>query len=623
MKSVIRRFFCAASIALLPFALFAAPEVYKCDPPSWWAGHSIHPVRLLIKGTNLSGAQLSLPRGFRAKNQKINATGTYLFADLEISRNTRPGEYEFETVSQGAHAPFKFTILPKLPRQNAFQGFSSDDVLYLIMPDRFVDGDSSNNDPPGSPGLFDRSKGRYYHGGDLKGVRSKLPYLKDLGVTAIWLTPWYDNVNHLNRKETYDNQPITDYHGYGAIDFYGVEEHLGTLRELQELVAAAHELGLKVIQDQVANHTGPYHPWVKDSPTPTWYHGTEQHHLANTWQTWTIPDPHASTDLQRSTLEGWFIDILPDLNQEDPECSRYLIQNAVWWVGMTGVDGVRQDTLPYVGRRFWADWSGALKKEFPKLVLLGEMFDGDAAKVAFFQGGVPRHDGIDSGIDALFDFHLFYQIRKAFGEGKSIRDVANGLAYDRLYQDPNRLVTFAGLHDVARFMNERGATPAGLELAFTFIATTRGIPLIYYGDEIAMPGAGDPDNRRDFPGGFSGDSANSFERSGRSAGQEEVFSTLRKALAARRELEPLRHGKLTSLTVTDQFFAFARCTKNQCVLVAINNDSKPNTADVDLDSIPCGNATWSDRFGSARVVSQAGKRLRIELPARSAAILTQ
>ncbi len=234
------------------------------------------------------------------------------------------------------------------------------------MPDRFANGDPTNDDPPQSPGLLDRSKGRYYHGGDLQGVIDHLPYLKNLGITALWMNPVYDNNNGLNEKETYDGKAITDYHGYGAVDFYAVEEHLGDLALFRKLVDDAHKLGLKVIQDEVANHTGPYHPWVKDSPTPTWFNGTEAKHLANTWQTWTLQDPNSPPAMQKATLDGWFINILPDLNQDDPECARYLIQNTLWWVGVSGMDAIRQDTLPYVPRSFWRDWMAAIKREYPR-----------------------------------------------------------------------------------------------------------------------------------------------------------------------------------------------------------------------------------------------------------------
>ena len=514
-----------------------------------------------------------------------------------------------------------FELRAPLPRDGRFQGFTPDDVVYLIMPDRFVNGDPSNDDPARSHGLFDRGRTRYYHGGDLQGVIDRLPYLKDLGVTAIWTTPVYDNVDHLNEKERYDGAAITDYHGYGAVDFYAVDEHLGDLAKYRELVAAAHAAGLKVIQDQVANHTGPYHPWVADPPTPTWFHGTADRHPKNVWQTWTIADPHATPDIQRDTLDGWFIDILPDLNQDDPDVSRYLVQNALWWVGMTGLDAIRQDTLPYVPRRFWSEWSTALHREYPKLTLLGEMFDGDPVLVSYFQGGVAR-DGIDSGIDTLFDFPSFYPIRRAFAEGKPLRELAVMLAHDHLYPDASVLVTLAGLHDTGRFMNEPGATVAGRQLADTFLLTARGTPLVYYGDEIALRGGGDPDNRRDFPGGFPGDARNAFTTGGRTAEESAVFDHLRRLLWLRSELAPLRRGRMVTLAVTEQAWAYARVLDGQAVVVVLNNAADPAVLD-----IPTAAASWTgDRSvenrlggGSARV---EGGRLRVSLAPRSAAIYT-
>src|SRR5262249_20482286 len=380
----------------------------------------------------------------------------------------------------------------------------------------------------------------------------------------------------------YDNQPITDYHGYGAVDFYAVDEHLGTLAKYRELVEAAHALGLKVIQDQVANHTGPYHPWVADPPTPTWFHGTAARHPNNTWQTWTLTDPHAAPDAQRETLDGWFIDILPDLNQDDPDVARYLIQNTLWWVGITGLDAIRQDTLPYVPRAFWRDWMAAIKRQYPNVNVIGETYDGDPAQVAFFQGGVKRWDGIDSGIDTEFDFPLFYAIRSAFAQGRSIKGIPETLSHDYLYPNPDILVPFLGLHDMLRFMSEQGATRQGLMLAQTFLMTTRGVPLLYYGDEIALPGGGDPDNRRDFPGGFAGDPRNAFTEEGRTSEERQVFNHLRKVVNLRKELEPLRRGRLVTLGFTDDYYAFARTSEKGNVIVLFTNAKEAKTVEVDV-----------------------------------------
>ena len=609
-------------------ALAQRPEVFKVEPPNWWANHSINPVRVLVRGRNLAGARVEpVGSGILIGLVRVNAAGTYLFADVEVAPEARPGRRALRIIAPGGSVEVPFEISAPLDRRGRFQGFGPDDVIYLIMPDRFADGDPKNNDPPKSRGLYDRRRARYYHGGDFRGIIDRLPYLKELGVTAIWLNPWYDNNDRLNEREQYPDRPgepkapITDYHGYGAVDFYGVEEHFGNMADLRELVERAHALGIKVIQDQVANHTGPYHPWVKDSPTPTWYNGTEAQHLVNPFQAWTLQDPNAAPQMQRPTLEGWFIDILPDLNQNDEEVARYIIQNTLWWIGMTGIDGIRQDTLPYVPRAFWNRWMTAIKREYPRFTVVGELYDGDPALVSFFQGGAARFDGIDSKIDALFDFPLLFPLRRAFAEGKPIKELAQMLARDHLYVDPSMLVVFFGNHDMPRFMNEAGATVAGLKLAQTFILTTRGIPQLYYGDEIAMRGGGDPDNRRDFPGGFPGDERDAFTRQGRTPEENEAFDHVQRLLSLRAELEPLRRGRLINLYVADQQYAYARATPQASVVVVFNNDAKPAT--IEFDARQAGieeGVRLRDRLGVAPDVIVSGGRFRVVIPARAASI---
>jgi glycosidase len=610
-------------ILAILFTLAAAPEVAMVEPPSWWPGHSLSPVRVLVRGRNLGGGRLAAAPGLQARNVRVNEAGTYLFADLVIAPGAAPGRKTLRVTTPSGIAEVPFDLLRPLARTGRFQGFSAEDLVYEIMPDRFANGDAGNDDPPKSKGLFDRAKKRYYHGGDLKGVIDRLPYLKELGVTALWLTPVYDNNDRLNEKERYDGEAITDYHGYGAVDFYAVDEHLGDLAMFRELVDAAHRAGMKVIQDQVANHTGPYHPWVADPPTPTWFHGTAERHLDETWQTWTVADPHASRELRESTLDGWFINILPDLNQDDPEVARYLIQNALWWVGVTGLDGIRQDTLPYVPRTFWREWSAALHREYPRLRIVGEMWDGDPSLVSFFEGGVRRFDDIDSGIDTLFDFPLFYPIRRAFAEGKALKEVATILARDHLYRNARDLLTFPGNHDTPRFMSEAGATVEGLQLAFTLLLTARGMPMIYAGDEIGMPGGGDPDNRRDFPGGWPDDARNAFSAGGRTPGEQALFDRVRTLARLRAELPALRRGGHLSLAVSDQAYAFARVGGGEPVVVVINNAA--SSADLDVPAGPTGLAdgvALDDRLGAAPGVRPEGGRLRVTLPPRAAVLYT-
>lgn len=601
-----------------------APEVSKVEPPNWWAGHSINPVRLMIRGRNLKDARVETrDRRIRASGVKISEPGTYLFVDLTIDRRLRPGRYPLRIVTANGSVEAPFEVSAALPRTGNFQGIDRDDVIYLLMPDRFSNGDAANDDPAGSRGLHDRRKPRFYHGGDLQGAINRLPYLKDLGVTAIWLNPIYDNNNRLNERETYDNQAITDYHGYGAVDFYAVDEHFGDLGKFRELVVEAHRHGIKVIQDQVANHSGPYHHWVNDPPTPTWLNGTESNHLANNWQTFWLKDPHATDELKKPVLDGWFIDILPDLNQNDPETARYIIQNSLWWIGMTGLDAIRQDTLPYVPRSFWRDWMTAVKREYPKVNVIGETLDGSAPQVAFFMGGVARFDGIDSKIDTQFDYPLFYPIRRVFAEGQSMKQLVEILNQDYLYPAPQNLVTLLGSHDVSRFMNERDATIDGLRLAFTFILTVRGIPQLYYGDEIAMRGGNDPDNRRDFPGGWREDARNAFEESGRNPEENDVYNHVRRVARLRAELEPLRRGRMVHLTVDDGTYAFARLTDRKTVVVVFNNRAQPASVDFAVPAVLklAEGAALRNRLGAGEEVRVERGRLKFTIGPRVAVVL--
>ncbi len=614
-----------ATLTLLLTAQFSfsqnTPQVLKVDPPSWWANHSINPVRLLIRGANLRDARVTGAQGLRVGAISVNPAGTYLFADVQIDPQAKPGIRHLQIATTGGLTEAGFEILQPLTLAGRFQGFSPDDVIYLIMIDRFSDGDPANNDPAQSRGLYDRANSFYYHGGDLQGIINHLPYLKDLGVTALWLTPWYDNYDRLNEIELKDGKPCTGFHGYNPQDFYAVEEHFGDLAKLRELVATAHKLGLKIIQDEVTNHTGPYHPWVDDPPTPTWFNGTRQHHLKNVFQTWTLHDPRAVESLKRATMEGWFLDFLPDLNQHDPEVARYLIQNTLWWIGVSGLDGIRMDTWQYVPNTFWHQWTAAIKRQYPKFTVVGEVKDGDVIHTSYFQGGVMR-DGADSGLDSLLDFPLFYSIRHAFAAGKNVDEVPRTLAKDYLYSHPDILVTLLGGHDDGRFMSEQGATIAGLKLANAFVLTTRGVPQLYYGDELGMTGPDEPGARADFPGGFPRDKRNAFTKDGRSPEEQRLFDYVRKVAHLHTELDPLRRGELVNLQVSDQQYAYARKSRSAVVVVLINNDTKP--ASFDFKVGPAGLADGAmlvDRLGSLAEVRINSGTLKATLPARSAAVL--
>jgi neopullulanase len=578
--------FAAASESLAATSADAEPMVTKVEPPSWWANHSINPVRLLVRGTNLTGARVRSTRPeVLTSNIRINARGTYLFVNLNISRLAKPGNYPLLVETPRGSAAIQFRIDPPLAAATHFQGISNDDVIYLIMTDRFSDGDSSNNAPARSPAeANNRHNARAYHGGDLRGVINQLSYFKELGVTALWLTPWYDNWNGVNNCDK-PWCPNTYYHGYHAIDYYAVEDHFGDLATLRELVEKAHALGIKIVQDQVANHVGSQHPWVKDSPLDNWFHGTLASHAVNKFRNSALLSPHANRDEFRNTLDGWFSDDLPDMNQEEPEVARYEIQNALWWIGVTGLDAIRQDTIQYMPRFFIRDLSNALQRQYPKLWMVGEVFERDAAHTSYFIGGHLGWDKIDTRLDSVFDFPVWNSSLLAFTNKAPLRTLRDQLKYDALYPDPQRITTFANNHDTMRFMSLEGASLDGAMMHVAFTLSIRGTPQLYYGEEIAMEGKDDPDNRRDFPGGFPGDSRNAFVATGRSREQQRMWEWTRDWIKLRRDHAALRVGRLIDLYSDDDAYVFARQNERETVLVAFNRTTSDKKVVLPLAAI--------------------------------------
>ena len=551
------------------------PSVTKVEPPSWWINHSINPVRLLIRGTNLFGAKVRATRPQTLVSEvRVNRNGTYLFVSVRIAPSAPPGDYPLviETLQGRATVPFRLN--PPLAAAGNFQGINPDDVIYLIMTDRFSDGDPANNLPAGAPpAAFDRRNPRAYHGGDFRGVINHLQYFNQLGVNALWLTPWYDNWNGVNNCEK-PWCPSTYYHGYHTTDYYGVEDHFGDLTTLRELVAKAHALGIKVIQDQVANHIGSHHPWANEPPLDDWFHGTLQNHLLEKFQNSVLLSPHANQEEVRNTLEGWFSDDMPDMNQDEPEVARYEIQNSLWWVGMTGIDGIRQDTIQYIPRSFIRDLSNALHRQYPRMWMVGEVFERDAAQTAFFIGGRRGWDGIDTKLDSDFDFSLWNVSLDVFTGKKPVRALRDQLKYDALYPDPSRVTTLVNNHDTPRFMSLEGATLEGAMLHTAFMLTTRGTPQLYSGEEIAMEGKEDPDNRRDFPGGFPGDKHNAFLASQRTAREQRMWQWTHDWIELRREHSAIRDGRLIDLFYDDDVYAFARMDSTETVIIAINRSAE-------------------------------------------------
>lgn len=603
-----------------------APLVTKVEPPSWWINLTPE-VMLLVSGHNLEATRVvcNLPSILVERTQATNH-GDYLFVWVKIGPDTISSTAVCRVTTPTGTTSFELPLAARAMKLGKFQGLAPEDVIYLIMPDRFANGDPTNDEPVEARGTHDRSNPRAYHGGDLRGIREHLPYLKDLGVTTLWLTPILKNGS------------AQDYHGYGAVDLYAVDPHLGTIGDYQELVAEAHKQGMKIFFDFVPNHVGPKHPWVAEPPLPDWFHGTQQHHLdtrsglsggfygKTDKQTIandpfeSIVDPHAPRRLSRNLTDGWFFNILPDLNTESAVVAEYLLQNSIWWAETSGLDGYRLDTFPYVPRKFWSTWHAELHHIYPSLTTIGEVFHPDPSVTSFFGGGQKRSDGIDSGLSTLFDFPMYFTLRDVLLRNEPVGRIADVLRHDSLYVHPDELVTFFANHDVPRFASADGSSPAKRKLAFGLTLTLRGIPELYYGDEIGMLGGGDPDNRRDFPGGWPGDSKNAFTAEGRTAEQQELFSYVQTLLRLRREHPALQSGKLWHLFSDETSYVFLRETEEERVLVAFNNSAEPRELKITLADTPgLGAAGFTRVLGQAKADVLNGE-VRFAMPAQSISI---
>jgi neopullulanase len=551
----------------------------------------------------------SATNGASVLDSQASSNGHYFFVHLRLSPDLPAGELALRLSTGAGSTPVHLPLAARAGTSRHYEGFSRDDVIYLIMPDRFADGDPGNDRPPQSTGAYDRGNPMAYHGGDLRGIRQHLGYLHDLGVTTLWLTPVWKNAG-------------SDYHGYHVVDFYALDDHMGSMREYQDLVADAHKLGMKVLIDYVANHTGPHHPWANDPPTSTWFHGSPAHHLEPAYSFAGIVDPHASPRESRNTLEGWFVNKLPDLNPDDPPLGLYLAQNAIWWTEMAQLDGFRLDTFPYSSRQFWSLWHERLRQVYPHMNSVGEVADADATITSFFEGGRKQFDGLDSGLPTVFDFPMESALREVVIGGAPVQKIIDVLQHDDLYPHPETLVTFFGNHDHTRFIGEKGSDAAKLKAAFSLLLTMRGIPQIYSGDEIGMPGGGDPDNRRDFPGGFPGDPHDAFTVSGRTPEQQDIFLHVQSLLALRQAHRALRTGKQWHIGWDESYYAFLRELPEEKLLVVYNNSSASRELKIPLGDTPLEGAQQLQLLFGSAAAGLGGEEVRLTLGSRALAVFS-
>jgi len=515
------------------------------------------------------------------------------------------------------HMPITQNLLQKRSTENNFAGFSSRDAMYLIMTDRFADGDLTNDGPEGnqpesSPeAAAQRADPRGWHGGDLRGITQHLDYIQQLGFTTLWITPVYDNEHQSN-----------SYHGYGATDLYAVDPHYGSLADLQALAAELHRRHMKLVLDTVPNHIGQNHPWIDDEPDPDWLHGTRADHHEPIGEFTSLVDPHAPERDRKQILDGWFANVLADLNQENPATAQYLIQNAMWWIEQTSADGLRIDTFPYIGRSFWHDFHAQLDTTFPNVTTVGEVFNCDATITSAFAAGVTRN-GEDTGLYTPFDFPSYCALRDVFLKDAPMSHLADVWRLDALYPHPERLVPFLGNHDTSRFISTSGATPEKMQLAFAVLLTMRGTPQVYSGDEIAMTGGDDPDNRRDFPGGWPNAAQNAFTAP--TLQQAAMHDYVQRLLALRAKYPALQIGEMQILAVDKDTLAYARVLAANTsatypadkIIVVVNRSPGASTVNIKLGDTALSGAPQPQTLLGDGVAHWSGANASIEIPGSS------
>ena len=602
------------SLLLVPLAQAQKPTITRIDPPCWYA--TLPKPMLLVKGENLAGAFFTFSDPtITAERTNISANGHW--AQLWLASSPQRAEtVQIRARSATGEASAAYTFKPR--RTIGPQGFTSADVLYLIMPDRFADGDPANDHTPGSPPA-DRRNPHAYHGGDLKGIIDHLDYLHQLGVTAVWLT-------HILQ-----NDPKTsDYHGYGATDMYAVEPRLGTLADYRRLGEELHRRHMKLVFDDVPNHVGQANPWVQDMPMPDWFHNTAARHRDNKYVYAPITDPHAPPEASLDALDGWFVNILPDMNQANPAVAQYLTENMIWWIEEAGIDGLRIDTFQYVQRDFWQSYLSTLTRLYPRLTSVGEISGPDPTITAYFAGGRTLA-GADTHLTTPFDYPLYYTLLAVLTGGKPMSQLEETLRQDWLYPHPESLVPFLGNHDQVRFLSQPGATPALLRIGLGLIMTLRGTPELYAGDEVLMQGGEDPDNRRDFPGGFPGDQANAFNAAGRNPAQSAMHDWLADLGSLRAASPALQEGSMQTIFSSDIAFAYLRtlasgpdaCQAPGAKLVIVNRSPSPQTLDLPIPGTGlsgCRQATFRLGDGHPGTLQVSGGHLTISLPAEGLAI---
>lgn len=566
-------------------------EISKIEPPYWWTGMAQDTLQIMLTGPDIAKANFSLDYpGVDITEQVSLDSPNYKFLYLHISPEAKPGKMDIRYTLDGKKGKFGYDLLARDRRGEEYKGFDASDVLYLLMPDRFAKG-LADDDKTLYEGLEyavrpDRNDPNGRHGGDMRGIRNHLDYLDSLGVTAIWVCPVLEN-----------DMPGGSYHGYATTDYYRIDPRFGSNDEWRGLIAEAHRRGMKVVMDMIFNHSGSNHPWVKDMPSKDWLNHPDRDVMTN-YRLTTVHDPYVSDYDKDRTVNGWFVPSMPDLNQRNPHLMKYLTQNSIWWVESSKIDGIRMDTYPYADMKGMSDWARDVLREYPNFNIVGECWYGNEAGGAFWQAG-SKINPQETHLPTVMDFHYIINGREAFNKEtdpwNGLNKVYDHLAYDFLYPDPQKILTFLDNHDSDRFLAEMPEDLASWKQAVAFLLTSRGIPQIYYGTELLMNGSKEGSDgyvRRDFPGGFPGDTTDAFTREGRTDLQNEAWDWLHRILQWRRgeANDIIAKGKMKHFMPQNGLYVYERRLGDRAVTVLMNGTDRPLTVTMErtLEILPYG-----------------------------------
>jgi glycosidase len=559
---------------LISFSSFA--QIDRVEPPFWYSGMNLSKVQVMFYGKNIAQYDVAVSNNIVIEGIKKTENPNYLFVTID-TKNAPVSELTFSFKNKGKVAfTQKYELKQRKPNSKFRKGYDSSDMIYLIMSDRFANGNPKNDSDDSVTEKLDRNNPNGRHGGDIDGIIKNLDYIKELGATAVWPTPLCE-----------DNDAKGSYHTYGQSDVYKVDPRFGTNEDYLRLSAELHSRGMKNIMDYVTNHWGYMHWMMKDLPTYDWVHQFPGYKQTN-YNLTTQFDPNASKYDRDLCMDGWFVKSMPDLNQSNPLVLNYLIQNAIWWIEYADLDGFRVDTYPYGDKNGMAQWTKAVTDEYPNFNIVGEVWFHTPAQNAYWQkdSKIGAIESYNSYLPSVMDFTLQELVNAgAFNDNKPTWDkgmikVYNNFANDFMYPDINNLLVFVENHDTDRFNEYSKNDVDKYKMAMTLIATIRGIPQIYYGSEIGMAGSksvGDGDIRRDFPGGWNGDAKNAFTKAGRTEEQNNYYDFTARLFNWRKSKEVIHTGKMMHYIPENNVYVYFRYNESESVMVVINNNSDAQT----------------------------------------------